>query len=246
MSAGGFSAALIGADGAGKTTVGQALERSAGLRIKYLYMGSNPEAASHSLPTTRLLRALQRRLGSDADRRGPPDPSRAKRRPQGLLRRMLASLKSALGLAQRLSEEGYRLAVAASYRWRGFIVLYDRHFYADYYAHEIAGPLELPLARRIHGYVLERLYSRPDLTILLDAPAELLFARKGEGTVELLEQRRREYLELAEHEAPFAVVDASLPQDEVIERVAQLLRDFGSPTGAPRGAPAGKRSCQAQ
>lgn len=238
MRARSFSAALIGADGAGKTTVGHALEHSLGLRVKYLYMGSNPEAASHSLPTTRLLRALQRRLGNGADRHGPPDPSRAKQRPRGGFRRGLASLKSALGLCQRLSEEWYRLAVAASYRWRGYIVLYDRHFYADYYAHDIAGSRSLPLARRIHGFVLERLYPRPDFTILLDAPAELLFARKGEGTVALLEERRREYLALAEREAAYAVVDASLPRDQVVERVAQLLRDFQSQPGALQRAAA--------
>ncbi len=234
-----FSVALIGADGAGKTTVGLELERSGPIRIKYLYMGSNPEAASHSLPTTRLLRALQRRLGSDADRHGPPDPSRAKPRPKGALRRALASCKAGLGLCQRLSEEWYRQAVAASYRWRGFVVLYDRHFYSDYYAHDIAQSGALPLARRIHGWVLERLYPRPDLTILLDAPAAVLFARKGEGTLELLEQRRREYLELALRESPFAVVDASQPRAAVVEQVIEILREFQSQAGPLRRAHAG-------
>lgn len=226
MVSSGFSAALIGADGAGKTTVARALERSTSLRIKYLYMGSNPEAASHSLPTTRLLRAIQRRLGNDADRRGPPDPSRAKTRPKGALRRALRSIKSAFGLFQRLSEEGYRLAIARWFRSRGYIVLYDRHFFADYYAHDVTGDRSQPLARRIHGYVLAHLVARPDLTILLDAPAELLFARKGEGTPELLEQRRCEYLELAKREPRVAIVDASQSSERVVAQVESLLRDF--------------------
>ena len=45
--------ALIGADGAGKTSVARALERSRDLPIKYLYMGINTEASNHMLPTTR-------------------------------------------------------------------------------------------------------------------------------------------------------------------------------------------------
>jgi thymidylate kinase len=226
MATAGFSAALIGADGAGKTTVARALERSSSLRIKYFYMGSNPEAASHSLPTTRLLRAIQRRFGDEADRRGPPDPSRVAAKPKGSLRRALRSLKSALGLCQRLSEEGYRLAIARWFRSRGYIVLYDRHFFADYYAHDIASQGEVPRARRIHGYVLAHWVARPDLTIVLDAPAELLFARKGEGTPELLEQRRREYLDLAEREPCVAIVDASQPSERVVSQVERLLRDF--------------------
>jgi hypothetical protein len=37
--------------------------------------------------------------------------------------------------------------------------------------------------------MLEHFYPKPNLVIYLDAPAEMLFARKKEGTIELLEQR---------------------------------------------------------
>ena len=48
-----FSVALIGADGAGKTTVGRMLEQRSTLPVRYLYMGLNPAASNRMLPTTR-------------------------------------------------------------------------------------------------------------------------------------------------------------------------------------------------
>ena len=48
--------ALIGADGAGKTTVGRRLEEGGEVRIKYLYMGIN--AAAQAIKT-----GAQRRYG---------------------------------------------------------------------------------------------------------------------------------------------------------------------------------------
>jgi thymidylate kinase len=78
--------------------------------------------------------------------------------------------------------------------------------------------------------MLDRVYPRPDLTIVLDAPAEVLFARKPEGTPDLLERRRREYLDLA-GEINHAVIDASQPQDRVESAVIALIRDFRSRGG---------------
>ncbi len=82
------------------------------------------------------------------------------------------------------------------------------------------------MSSRIHGFVLDRLYPKPDLIILLDAPAELLYARKGEGTPALLERRRQEYLQLKNRIEHFAVVDASQPEDVVAQQVMALIDDF--------------------
>ncbi|MDQ4077229.1 MAG: hypothetical protein M3220_13395, partial [Chloroflexota bacterium] len=113
------------------------------------------------------------------------------------------------------------------YRHRGYIVLFDRHFFADYFAHDIVGEAsDRPRSRRIHGYMLQRFYPQPDLVIFLDAPPELLFARKGEGTVALLERRRQEYLQLRDHVRHFCIVDATQPVDEVVRDVASLIQDF--------------------
>lgn len=216
--------ALIGADGAGKTSVARALERSRELRVKYLYMGINAEASNHMLPTTRALHALKRVLGRGGDEGGPPDPARAARRPRSGMRAWLGRGKSALLLLNRLCEERYRVAVARRYERRGYLVVYDRHFFADYWAHDGAGA-KRPLSRmrRAHARWLARL-PRPDCTILLDAPASVLFARKAEGTLELLEHRRQEYLDMRAELGNCAVVDASRPPDVVQDEVLGILR----------------------
>ena len=219
--------ALIGADGAGKTTITRDLETANGhsLRIKSIYMGVNPEAANHMLPTTRLLRAVKRALGKQTHQGGPPGPTRQGPAAGSVLRRALRSLKSALRLGNQVAEECYRLGLAWYYQRRGYVVLFDRHFYSDYYAHDIAGD-RLPLARRIHGTLLRGLHPKPDLVVLLDAPAEVLYARKAEGTVELLEVRRREYLRLRDRFPRFTIVDAARPREEVTREVLEIVREL--------------------
>ena len=62
--------ALIGCDGAGKTTVGRALEREAGLPVRYLYMGVAADSSNHRLPTAPIAGAVKRaRPPSPASRR---------------------------------------------------------------------------------------------------------------------------------------------------------------------------------
>ena len=216
--------ALIGADGAGKTSVARALERSGELAVKYVYMGVNSEASNHMLPTTRVLRAVRRALGRGDDQGGPPDRTRARAAARGGLRALARETKSALLVLNQVCEEWYRVAVARRFERRGFVVVFDRHFFADYWAHDVAPTeRERSLARRVHGRMLARL-PRPDCTILLDAPASVLFARKAEGTLEALERRRQEYLELRARLGDCALVDASRPAPEVQAEVLAILR----------------------
>jgi len=218
--------ALIGADGAGKTSVARALERSDELAVKTIYMGVNSEAGTHMLPTTRFLRAVQRALGRGQNQGGPPDPARARARAKGGLRNLAREAKSTILVLNQMCEEWYRVAVARRFERRGFVVVFDRHFFADYWAHDVApaeGENRRSLARRVHGRLLERL-PRPDCTILLDAPAAVLFARKAEGTLAALERRRQEYLELAPQLGNCALIDATRPPHEVQAEVLAILR----------------------
>ena len=216
--------ALIGADGAGKSSVARALERSKELAVKTIYMGVNTEAGTHMLPTTRLMRAVRRAFGRGNDQGGPPDPARARARSKGGLRGLAREAKSAVLVLNQVCEEWYRVAVARRFERRGFVVVFDRHFFADYWAHDVA-PAEgrRSLARRVHGRLLERL-PRPDCTILLDAPAAVLYARKPEGTLAALERRRQEYLQLAQELGGCALVDATRPPQEVQAEVLAILR----------------------
>ena len=219
--------ALIGADGAGKTTVALRLEEETSLRVKYIYMGVNPDASNHALPTTRLVQKVRRWRGKETHAGGPPDRARRKTREQRLTKRTFSRVKSALRLVNQLGEEWYRQWLAWYYQRRGYVVLFDRHFYSDYYAHDICDASEdQPLSRRIHGFLLNKLYPRPDLVILLDAPAPTLFARKSEGTVELLEERRQEYFQLRDLVPNFSVVNADQSPDAVVDEVLLTIRQF--------------------
>jgi len=220
-----FTVALVGADGAGKTTVGRRLERCLPVTVKYLYMGANVDASNVLLPTTRALHAFKKARGAGPSG-GPPDPARRKAPPRGLLRRVLRGGRSLLGLTNRLAEEWFRQALAWYHLGRGRIVIFDRHFYSDYYAHDIAVTAgERSLSRRVHGFVLKRLYPKPDLVILLDAPADVLWERKREGTIDALVRRREEYLHLRAEVDDFAIVDATQPEEAVVHEVARLILD---------------------
>jgi thymidylate kinase len=220
----GFTVALIGPDGAGKTTVARRLEHALPFPVKYVYMGVNPDSSNYLLPTTRAVQAVRRRRGAKADTAGPRDarvPERVP--PRTTIQRGRRSARSFVRLANRLAEEWSRAAIASAHRRRGSVVVFDRHFFADYYAYDVAAKPRRTASRRLHGFILSRLYPRPDLVIYLDAPAEILLARKGEGTLESLERRRREYLELGQILQGFAVVDASRPLDAVTRDVAAAI-----------------------
>ena len=222
-----FTVAVIGADGAGKTTVCRRLERQLGLPAKYLYMGVNLECSNRMLPTTRVLLEVRRWRGRRPVMAGPPDPTRVKSPPKSRVGRVARGLKSCLWLANQLGEEWFRQLFVWRYVRSGHVVLFDRHFLIDYYAHDISstGPAR-PFRHRLHGFFLGRFYPRPDLVIFLDAPGEILFARKKEGTVPLLERRRREYHELQRHFSHFHIVDATRELDQVTCEVRDLIRSF--------------------
>lgn len=224
-----FTIALIGADGAGKTSVGRRVVESFPLPIKYLYMGINLECSRFVLPTTRLVLEWKRATRRRPVMTGPPDPTRVRVAPKGWPRRALASVKSQLRIANLVAEEWFRQIVAWFHRSRGYIVLCDRHFYLDYGAYDLGNRRGKPggsLAARLHLLMLSRLYPRPDLVIYLDAPAEVLFDRKREGTIELLEHRRREYLGLRDRLPHFEVIDCTQPQDDVARDVCRRILSF--------------------
>jgi thymidylate kinase len=215
-----LSVALVGPDGAGKSTISKRLRQAAlPAPVKTIYMGVNLEASTLMLPSTRLLLAAKRARGGrpdlvasslrDVDEMPPPSG-------QG-------TLKATARMAVWMTEEWLRQLVALGHGLRGRIVIFDRHFFLDYYHADVETPARRGSAQRLHGWMLRRLYPKPDLVILLDAPAEVLHARKPEATVAWLERRRQQYLELGAVVPEFVVVDVDRPLDAAVAEVVAVI-----------------------
>jgi thymidylate kinase len=228
-----FSVALVGADGAGKTTIARRLERDHPLPIRYIYMGVNAAASNQLLPWTRLRDRL--RPSGSAQQGGPPDPDGVRTIPPGAGGRLRSAIRSGLRVGNLVAEEWYRQLRAWRHMRQGSVVVFDRHFLADFHAHDMSGRSSLPISRRLHGFLLARAYPRPDLVICLDAPPEVLYRRKPEGRLDLLARRRQEYLDQALH-GEVVLIDASRPLDDVAADVFDAITEFAAATSRHRTA----------
>src|SRR5260221_2563134 len=215
-----FSGAVIGPDGAGKTTLTAQLQQGATIPVKCLYMGVNIEASNHALPTSRVVAYFKRRQNKESGVCRSVDDSAPG---QGNAKRSLNGWVWAIGrLINRLLEEWYRQLLSWGYQIRGYAVVYDRHFLYDFTLDGVDGE-KRPADKRLHRWLLEKCYPQPDLTIYLDAPAEVLFARQGDKTLEELERGRQAFLQLRYMATNFVQIDATRPFDVVYAEVSRLI-----------------------
>ena len=222
-----FTVALIGPDGAGKSTIARKLQQVSPLPMKYVYMGVNLESSNLVLPTTRLFLELKRFRGQRPDITVPRDVHLQSQARQKLTKRLAGGVKSTLRLINLIAEEWFRQSIVWYYTLRGYYVLFDRHFYFDYYDHDIASTdPKRSLASRIHGFMLQKWYPKPDFVIFLDAPTETLYSRKPERTLTILEDKRQEYVRLRAVTKNSAVVDVSPPVDTVVSQIRELILNF--------------------
>jgi thymidylate kinase len=102
------------------------------------------------------------------------------------------------------------------------LVLFDRYYY-DLLVYpkryRYGGPLWL-------AYFVGQLIPRPHLVILLDAPPEVIQARKQEVSPEETARQREAYLQLVEEMPNGRVVDASKPLSNVIVEVEGIILDY--------------------
>ena len=223
-----FTVALIGGDGAGKTTVARAVMQSSGLPMKYVYLGLSTRSSNHALPTSRLVLLLKKRMYRREMRN--PTGSAAGDIPASQLEYAENThgwVWNTARFLNRLAEAWYRQVLSVIYQWRGYVVLYDRHFFFDTAPGAINAQEEKPLLLdRLLYWLMTHFYPRPTLTIFLDAPPELLFQRKGEATPEYLDQQRSTFLRQGKKLAHFIRVDASQPLDDVINEVTSHIKSF--------------------
>lgn len=219
--------ALIGPDGAGKTTVARQLEKQLPMAVKYLYMGGMPDHSSLMLVTTRLRISLHRWRDRERQRAGEIASSQGAPTDRGLGRRWLVSLLNALLFMTGLAEEWLLQGIILTYELRGYLVLLDRHFLFHHHAYIVGSAKRpLPLGTRLHAFMLEHLYPRPDLVIYLDASPEVLFTRKGEKSVEILYELRERYSEMSDRVRHFIVLDANQSQEDVTREAAEVVIEF--------------------
>lgn len=217
--------ALIGADGAGKTTIAQRVAERSNGRIQYVYLGMNAQSNRFALPTSRLALAWKRKRyerthgSAESGQSESPDLGHMKASPN--------PITGALRLVNRLLEEWFRWGIVRRIQRKGQMVICDRHFVLDHALAMIMGkPNRGRMSERIHRWTLFRFYPRPDLVLFLDAPAEVLYERKRDAPLEYLETRQREYREATRSLANFIRVDGAQDIGAVIEDVEHQIAQF--------------------
>ena len=212
------SVALIGGDGAGKTTVARHLTTSPELRAKYLYLGMSAQSGDHLLPLSRLVLGLKRRAYRRATLRTTGVPPQSRHIPAShyeYSNEQRSSWWVAARLGNRLAEAWYRQLISAYLQLRGYLVVYDRHVLFDAGSLD-AGRASRRVTERIYHWLMRSFYPRPDLVILLDASGEVLHGRKGEASPGYLDRERTMYLAQAAAAPAFVRLDATKPLDEVL------------------------------
>jgi thymidylate kinase len=217
--------ALIGADGAGKTIVAKNLLNSFPLPVKYLYMGRNFDSSNFAMPTSRLIQFLRRYLNKKSTKTKSTKfhyfNASVQQPEEWWIKDKRGKIFATLRLVNRLADEWFRQFISWSYQLRGYVVIYDRHFSLD---HEPTNSSRL--TARLHRWLLNNWYPKPDLVIFLDAPPEVLFGRKGETTLEYLQKCREAFLSQGENKSNFVRIDALQPLENVCAEVRYQIMQF--------------------
>jgi len=118
---------------------------------------------------------------------------------------------------------GYFLTVWPLMVRNGFII-FDRYYYdllLDPRRYRYGAPMWLA---RFVSYLVPK----PDLIIILDAPVNIIHARKQEVTEEQTECQRLSYREFAELEENCKVVSADQPIEKVVSDVNKMILNYMS------------------
>jgi len=196
---------ILGPDGAGKSSVIAGLMRELGRNGRAVQM--------RHLKPRMVAKALRRPNAIDTDPHG--------KAPRG-------ALLSLVKIGVWLGEEWY---AHFFHEKRETLFLCDRYYHdllVDPTRYRFGAPL---WTARLVG----RLMPRPKLWILLDAPAEVLQARKQEVTLEESERERHAYLAFVRNQRRHAIVDASQPLDKVIGDVEDAIKGITIASEGNRG-----------
>jgi thymidylate kinase len=198
----GLTVVLCGADGSGKSTVARAIIE--GLSPSFSTLKGRQ---FHWKPPVFSGKRMAARSPTDAPHAKP-------------LRNTIVSL---IYFAFHLFEFvlGSRLRIRPVI-FRGGLVLIDRYYY-DFFVDQRRYRLKVPLFLVRLGC---QLIKKPDLVLLLDAPAEVLQQRKQEVPLAETQRQREAYLSLMQRFPNAKVVNAAEPVDKVASDCIKLILDF--------------------
>ncbi len=203
----GVSVALLAPDGAGKSTLAASLVQDKFLRARMIYMGSNLDARTIGLRTTPFLTRLVRKINKHNKRKT-----------------LYGMSIRALNLVNSLLDHWYRCLAARYQLLRGRFVVFDRFIYDAWIQKKQTSPW-----KRLRRLLFDSVAPIPDLVVLLDAPGELLFARKREHSPEWIDKQREGYHKLKDRLPQMVIIDASQTADEVRNDVTALIwKKYGS------------------
>lgn len=220
----GISMALLGPDGAGKSTLTSAIMEYSSKRMP---IADVDYVAFHRLmlPTVQML-SRRMKLKNHSARNSSTDPyGKPPLRPL-----VWFAYYSYHTLDYWLSE----MVLNRQKKAHVNLVLHDRH------------PIEIPLDARRYRYVgpgilpkvIARLVPKPQLVIVLDAPPEVIQARKQEVTFEQTAQQVAAYRRFVERTPNAHLVDATQPAEQVQnEVIAIITNDIAARTRRRYGLP---------
>ncbi|MGH2570142.1 MAG: hypothetical protein ACRDGR_02875, partial [bacterium] len=127
-----------------------------------------------------------------------------------------------IGFVVRMARQWTRWIGARWQTAQGHFVIFDRYSYDALLPAGRPGPLA-----RARRWLLAHSCPAPDVVFVLDAPGEVLHARKGEHTPAKLEEQRQRYLALGSRLRQSVVVDVTQDLDRVRREItAEIWRRY--------------------
>jgi thymidylate kinase len=209
----GLHVVLLGPDGVGKSTLMEALRRELAGAFSGVSLQTVPPSLKQLRDGTYRVRAMDHSQGSSTRPHALPDHSLG-----------LSLLKLAYWLLYYLVVYQFTVRPALA---RGRLVLHHRYLVdalVDPRRYRYAGP----------GWLLRlmwRVTPKPDLIIILDAPPEVIRARKRELPLEEIGRQRAAYRALADTLPNGRILDAARPIDRTVAEATEIaLRSMAERT----------------